>query len=219
MKQLNGMDAGFLNMETDNVFGHVSSLMVFEPLPGSRGAGLDVTKRTIMSRIDRLAPYRRRLVTVPFGLDLPYWGEDPDFDIDYHVRHHAVPPPGTPQQVAEVVSRIIARPLDRSRPLWELYVIEGIEGGRYIAHLNKIHHAAIDGAAGVLLLGTLLDEEPDAVPEIDTDVEIDWPVEAVPSSADLLRITLGEYLRRPEKVVRASVHAARSLAASTQNPG
>ena len=216
MKQLNGMDANFLNMETDTVFGHVSSMTIFEPLPGSNGAGLDVTKRTIMSRIDRLAPYRRRLVTVPFGLDLPYWVEDPDFDIDYHVRHHAVPPPGTPEQVGEVVSRIIARPLDRNRPLWELYVIEGLENGRYIAHLNKIHHAAIDGAAGVLLLGTLLDEEPDAVPEA---VDYEWPVEAIPTQADLLRITAGQYLRRPEKLVRLSVHAARSVAASTQNPG
>jgi diacylglycerol O-acyltransferase len=217
MKQLNGMDAGFLNMETDNVFGHVSSLMVFEPRPGSRGAGLDVTKRTIMSRIDRLAPYRRRLVTVPFGLDLPYWVEDPDFDIDYHVRHHAVPPPGTPEQLGEVISRIIARPLDRNRPLWELYVIEGIENGRYIAHLNKIHHAAIDGAAGVLLLGTMLDEQPDAEPDEVTDV--DWPVEAVPSAAEMLRITGMEYLRRPEKMIRLSVHAVRSIAASTRNPG
>ena len=153
MKQLGGMDANFLNMETSSMYGHVSSMMVFEPKPGTGGAGLDITKRAILSRIDQLEPYRRRLVTVPLGLDIPYWIEDPDFDIDYHVRHHAVPPPGTPKQLAEIVNRIIARPLDRSRPLWELYIIEGVENGRYIAQLNKIHHATIDGAAGVLLLG------------------------------------------------------------------
>ena len=66
---------------------------------------------------------------MPLGLDLPYWIEDPNFDIDFHVRHHAVPPPGTPQQLGEAVSRIIARPLDRARPLWELYVIEGVDNG------------------------------------------------------------------------------------------
>jgi WS/DGAT/MGAT family acyltransferase len=211
------MDANFLNMETASVFGHVSSLTVFEPLPGSSGAGLEITKRAILSRIDQLEPYRRRLVTVPLGLDIPYWIDDPDFDIDYHVRHHAVPPPGTPQQLAEVVSRIISRPLDRTRPLWELYVIEGVEGGRYIAQLNKIHHATIDGAAGVLLLGVMLDEDPNGVPDEAPDE--DWPVEQIPSSAELLSLTALEYTRRPEKMIRLGIHALRSLAASTHNPG
>src|SRR3954453_5998735 len=209
MKQLSGIDASFLNMESSNVFGHVSSLNLYDPAGAPGGAGLEATKQLILERIDELTPFRRRLVEVPLGLDLPYWVEDPDFDIDYHVRHHAVPPPGTPEQLGEVVSRIIARPLDRNRPLWELYVIEGIENGRYIAHLNKIHHAAIDGAAGVLLLGTLLDEQPDAEPDEVTDV--DWPVEAVPSAAEMLRITGLEYLRRPEKMIRLSVHAVRSI--------
>ena len=121
-----------------------------EDVPG--GAGVEATKRVILERIDQLAPFRRRLVEVPLGLDLPYWIEDPDFDIDFHVRHHAVPAPGTPQQLAEVVSRIHARPLDRSRPLWELYVIEGVDGGTKIAQLTKVHHATIDGASGALML-------------------------------------------------------------------
>jgi diacylglycerol O-acyltransferase / wax synthase len=216
MKQLNGMDASFLNMETPSNYGHVASLTIFEPQPGTGGAGLEVTKRTILSRIERLTPYRRRLVTVPFDLDLPYWIEDPDFDIDYHVRHHAVPPPGTPQQLADVVSRIVARPLDRRRPLWELYVIEGVEDGRYIAQLNKIHHAAIDGAAGVLLLSVMLDAHPETVPE---ETSVDWPVEEVPSSVELLRVTGREFLLRPEKVIRTGVRAVRGVAARTEIPG
>jgi diacylglycerol O-acyltransferase / wax synthase len=217
MKQLGGMDANFLNMETSAVYGHVSSMTIFEPPPGSEGAGLEITKRTILSRIEHLEPFRRRLVSVPFGLDIPYWIEDPDFDVDYHVRHHAVPPPGTPQQLADVVSRIIARPLDRSRPLWELYVIEGVENGRYVAQLNKIHHAAIDGAAGVVLLNAMLDSDPDAV---SAELPIEpWSGDAVPTSLDMLRITGREFLRRPEKLVRFWVHAIRSLAATTSNPG
>ncbi len=217
MKQLGGMDATFLNMESGSMYGHVSSMMVFEPQPGTGGAGLEITKRAILSRIDELEPYRRRLVTVPFGLDIPYWIEDPDFDIDYHVRHHAVPPPGSPQQLAEVVSRIIARPLDRRRPLWELYVIEGVENGKYIAQLNKIHHATIDGAAGVLLLGALLDEDPSSVPA--ETPPSGWPVEQLPSAVEMLSLTAREYIRRPEKVIRLGIHAVRSVAATTHNPG
>ena len=148
MRQLSGVDVSFLNMETPSVFGHVSSLNLYDPASAPGGAGLEATKQLILERIDELAPFRRRLVEVPLGLDLPYWVEDPDFDIDFHVRHHAVPPPGTPEQLGEVVRRIIARPLDRSRPLWELYVIEGVDGGNLIAQLTKIHHATIDGAAG-----------------------------------------------------------------------
>ena len=107
----------------------MSSLNIYDPSGAPGGAGLEATKQIILERIDQLAPFRRRLVEVPLGLDLPYWIEDPDFDIDFHVRHHAVPPPGTPEQLAETVTRIVARPLDRSRPLWELYVIEGLEDG------------------------------------------------------------------------------------------
>ena len=118
MRQLNGLDASFLNMETATTFGHVASLNVYDPADAPGGAGLEATKQTILERIDLLAPIRRRLIEVPVGLDLPYWIEDPNFDIDFHVRHHAVPPPGTPEQLADVVSRIVARPLDRSRPLW-----------------------------------------------------------------------------------------------------
>ncbi|HEX6658966.1 MAG TPA: wax ester/triacylglycerol synthase family O-acyltransferase [Ilumatobacter sp.] len=217
MKQLGGMDAAFLSMESGSMYGHVSSMTVFEPQPGTGGAGLEITKRAILSRIDQLEPYRRRLVTVPFGLDIPYWIEDPEFDIDYHVRHHAVPPPGTPQQLGDVVSRIISRPLDRRRPLWELYVIEGVENGKYIAQLNKIHHATIDGAAGVLLLGALLDEDPRSVPA-DAPTE-GWPVEQLPSAVEMLSLTAREYIRRPEKVIRLGIHAVRSMAATTHNPG
>ena len=217
MKQLGGMDATFLNMETGSMYGHVSSMTIFEPKAGTGGAGLEITKRAILSRIDQLEPYRRRLVTVPFGLDIPYWIEDPEFDIDYHVRHHAVPPPGTPQQLGEVVSRIISRPLDRRRPLWELYVIEGVENGKYIAQLNKIHHATIDGAAGVLLLGAMLDEDPTSVPA-ETPTEW-WPVEQLPSAVELLGLTVREFVKRPEKVIRLGIHAVRSMAATTHNPG
>jgi WS/DGAT/MGAT family acyltransferase len=216
MRQLSGIDASFLNMETSSVFGHVSSLNIYDPTGAPGGAGVEATKQTILERIDQLAPFRRRLVEVPLGLDLPYWIEDPDFDIDFHVRHHAVPPPGNPEQLAEVISRIVSRPLDRNRPLWELYVIEGVDNGRLIAQLTKIHHATIDGASGAKMLAAILDTDPAARP---TGEPQPWEPEQVPTDEALLRVTLAEYLRRPEKLVRLGVRTVRELAASTQSGG
>jgi WS/DGAT/MGAT family acyltransferase len=216
MKQLNGLDVSFLNMETSTVFGHVSSLTMFDPSRAPGGGGLEATKQILLERMDLLPPYRRRLRQVPLGLDLPYWVEDPHFDIDFHVRHHAVPPPGTPEQLGEVVSRIHARPLDRSRPLWELYVIEGYDEGRLVVQLSKVHHAAIDGASGAAILAAVLDTDPDWRPHGTTAT---WRPDDEPSDAQLLQQTLLEYVRRPEKVIRLSVRTLREFAERRQHGG
>jgi WS/DGAT/MGAT family acyltransferase len=213
MRQLSGIDVSFLNMETGSVYGHVSSLNIFDPTGAPGGAGVEATKQLIRERFDAVAPFRRRLVEVPMGLDLPYWIEDPNFDLDFHVRHHAVAPPGTPEQVADAISRIVARPLDRSRPLWELYVIEGIEGGR-IAQLTKIHHAAIDGASGALMLAALLDTDPSYRP---TGDQPPWEPDRIPTDIELLQRTMAEYVRRPEKMVRLTVRTLRQMAQATSS--
>ena len=197
MKQLSGVDVSFLNMETSAVYGHVASMTIYDPEGAPGGAGVEATKQVILERIDQLAPFRRRLVEVPLGLDLPYWIEDPDFDIDFHVRHHAVPAPGTPEQLSEVVSRIHARPLDRRRPLWELYVIEGVDGGTRIAQLTKVHHATIDGASGALMLAAILDTEKDARPHGEPAV---WTPDRVPSDTELLQRTMLQYAAQPREV-------------------
>ena len=215
MKQLSGMDVSFLNMETSTVFGHVSSMTVYDPSGTPGGAGLEATKALVAQRLDRLDPFRRRLVTVPLGLDLPYWVEDSELDLDFHIRHLAVPPPGTPEQVSEVVARIMGRPLDRRRPLWELYVIEGLEGGR-IAQLTKIHHATIDGASGANLLATLLDTDPGARPDA---VAVPIEGETIPSDMEMLQRTMFEYVKRPEKMIRLTVRSLRELSKSTRNGG
>ncbi len=216
MKQLSGIDVGFLAMETAGSYGHVASMNIFDLEGAPEGAaGVEATKRLILERIDRLAPFRRRLVEVPLGLDLPYWIEDPDFDIDYHVRHHAVPAPGTPQQLAEVVARIHARALDRRRPLWELYVIEGVDGGRKVAQVTKVHHATIDGASGALMLAAILDPTPD----VEHVAPPAWTAEAVPSGAEMLWLTARQVVRNPERFIRISVRALRELGESTRNGG
>ncbi len=215
MQQLSGMDVTFLNMETSSTFGHVASLNIYDPSGTVGGAGLEWTKQLLLDRIGMLAPLRRRLVQVPFGLDLPYWIEDPDFDIDFHVRHHAVAPPGSPQQLSEAISRIHARPLDRSRPLWEMYVIEGVDNGRLVAQFMKVHHATIDGAAGAIMLASLLDLEREPRPM----TPVPWTPERLPTDQELLRRTFIEYVKRPEKAVRLTTRAVRELAAASQNGG
>jgi diacylglycerol O-acyltransferase len=216
MRQLSGTDVSFLNMETVSTYGHVSSMNIYDPADSAGGAGVEATKQVILERIDLLAPFRRRLIEVPLGLDLPYWIEDPDFDIDFHVRHHAVPAPGTPEQLADIVSRIHARPLDRRKPLWELYVIEGVDNGKLIAQLTKVHHAAIDGAAGAAMLGAILDLDRDTRP---TGKPAPWTPDRVPTDQEMLQRTLVEYLQRPEKFIRLSVRAGREIAASTGSGG
>ena len=114
----------------------------------------------VAERLHLLPPFRWRLAEVPFGLDHPYWFDDPDFDLDFHIREIALPAPGDERLLAEQVARLVARPLDRARPLWEMYLIHGLEDGR-VAVLIKMHHAAVDGVSGAEVLGVLLDPSPE----------------------------------------------------------
>ena len=209
MKQLTGLDTSFLNMETATTYGHISGLAIFDPStsPGAPATYEDL-KRLIADRIHLLPPYRRRLVQVPFGLDHPYWIEDPDFDLDFHVRHIGLPPPGDDHQLGEQVSRIVARPLDRNRPLWELYVIEGLPGGR-VAQLTKIHHCTIDGVSGAEILATLLDLEP--VPRKVDPPRRAWRPEPEPTQIEMLARGLWAVTGTPRKAWRLGREGLRYL--------
>lgn len=145
MQQLTTSDAMFLYMEHAASYGHVCGLQLFDGprLPQVReGQEYDDHMEAFL----QMVPFsRRRLVEMPLKLGHPYWINDPDFDLEYHWRQTAVPSPGTREQVEQVVSRIAARPLDRARPLWELYEVEGIDAGEKFAIFTKIHHSAADG--------------------------------------------------------------------------
>src|SRR3954465_2144471 len=160
MRQLTSLDAQFLNVESARIYGHVAFLGIYDPstAPGGKLGAPEVT-RLLEERLPLLPPLRWRLVPVPLGLDLPYWVDDPDFDLEFHIRETALPEPGDDRQLAETVQRVFGRPLDRSRPLWELYVIHGLEGGR-VAMLTKIHHAVVDGIWGKEIMAVLLAPEP-----------------------------------------------------------
>jgi WS/DGAT/MGAT family acyltransferase len=139
----------------------VGGLAILDPssAPGGSLTLLDL-QNLIGGRLPVVPPFRWRLAEVPFNLDYGYWIEDPDFDLEFHVRELALAPPGTDAQLAEQVARIFSRPLDRSRPLWELYLIHGLPSGR-LGVLSKIHHAVIDGMSGAEILGALLDLTPE----------------------------------------------------------
>ena len=206
VKQLSGLDAAFLYMETPTTYGHVNGLAIYERPDGDYDPYQAAYER-FDALLGRLEPMRRRLVEVPFSLDHPYWIDDPDFDLSYHVRHIGLAPPGGADQLAEQVARIVGRKMDRSRPLWEAYVIEGLADGRW-AMLTKTHHATIDGASGVLLLGLLTDPSPDTpMPE-----HVDWVGEAIPSDRDLLERTIRNLAANPVKGMRLSLRMLRNLA-------
>lgn len=217
MQQLTGLDTSFLNMENATTYGHVSGLAIFDPStsPGAPATYEDV-KRLIADRIHLLPPYRRRLVQVPFGLDHPYWIEDPDFDLDFHVRNIGLPPPGDDRQLAEQVSRIVARPLDRNRPLWELYVIEGLPGG-LVAQLTKIHHCTIDGVSGAEILATLLDLEPE--PRVVDPPRRAWRPEPEPTQIEMLARGLWAVAGTPRKAWRLGREGLRHLPELTRSLG
>ena len=130
MRQLTSLDAQFLALETARQSGHVAGLAILDPstAPGGRLDVIDL-QALIAERLPLLPPLRWRLAEVPLGLDYPYWVDDADFDLEFHVRELGLPPPGTDSQLADLVARITARPLDRTRPLWELHLIHGLEGG------------------------------------------------------------------------------------------
>jgi diacylglycerol O-acyltransferase / wax synthase len=165
MRQLTPLDAQFLNVESPTTVGHVGSLVVLDPSTAPGGWGLDAVRAVCEQRLHLVPLMRQRLVEVPLGLGRPYWVDDPHFDIEFHLRELALPSPGSREQLGEQVARIHARPLDRSRPLWEAYVITGLEDGR-AAFYSKVHHAAIDGVSGEEILETIMDVtvEPREVP-------------------------------------------------------
>ena len=209
MKQLTGLDGSFLYMETPTSFGHVNGLAIYER-PDADFDPYATVYRRYASKVGELEPMRRRVVEVPMGLDHPYWVMDPNFDLDFHIRHMSLAPPGRRDQLAEQVARIVGRPMDRTRPLWEVYVIEGLEDGSW-ALLTKYHHATIDGASGVIMMTMMNDLTPDAPPPGESPP---WEPEEIPTDAELLRLAIANLVRNPAKAMRVQLRMVRDFAAA-----
>jgi diacylglycerol O-acyltransferase len=214
MQQLSGLDAAFLALEGPSMFGHVGSLCIIDPSSAAQPLTLERLTRVVASRLPLVPPFRRRLVQVPLGLDQPYWIDDPDFDIEFHVRELALPAPGSERQLADQAARLHARPLDRGRPLWELYLISGLEHGR-MAIYTKVHHAAIDGVSGNDILGALLDLEPEG-----RELPLaDWPRDRQPGNINLLARSALSWARQPWRATRLTIELLRSAPAVLRSPG
>jgi WS/DGAT/MGAT family acyltransferase len=221
LRQLTGLDAQFLALESPRQAGHVSGLAILDPStrPNGRLELADV-QSMIAERLPLLPPFRWRLKAVPLGLDYPYWIDDPDFDLEYHVRELALAPPPTDEKLGEQVARIFARPLDRARPLWEVYLIHGLAHG-HVAVLTKIHHAVIDGMSGAEIMGVLLDLSPDGREAPSPD--------GAPGRADrepgelemLMRGLLGtpRYIERVARALPSTLPNIQDVAFLSQVPG
>ena len=140
--RLSALDASFLFLDRETTPMHAGGLAVFEP--PAEGLDLDRLIRLVRQRLPFVPRYRQRVRSIPFGVARPVWVDDEDFDITYHVRRSALPKPGTREQLNELVARLISRRLDRDRPLWELYLIEGLQDGQ-VAIVSKTHEALVDG--------------------------------------------------------------------------
>ncbi len=200
MQQISGLDATFLFLETQNAPMHIGSVGIFDP--STAPGGVVRFKRIIQTIKERahLAPFlRQRLVEVPFNADFPYWVRDESFDPEFHIRHIALPKPGDWRQLCIQVSRLQARALDRSRPLWELYIIEGLDNVEGIppgcfAMMTKLHHAAIDGVSSQAIAATLCD----ATPEIrEVDGAEQWRADTPPTPFELTAMAVENNAMRP----------------------
>ncbi|MEO6204777.1 MAG: wax ester/triacylglycerol synthase family O-acyltransferase [Mycobacteriales bacterium] len=214
MQQLSGLDAAFLAMETSSVFGHVGSVCVLDPSTSPEDFTLERLTRMIESRLHLIPPFRRRLVEVPLGLDQPYWIEDPDFDIEYHVRELALAAPGDDRQLADQAARLHARALDRRRPLWEIYLIHGLQGGRKAVY-SKVHHAAIDGVSGNDILAAVLDLTPEGREQAETP---EWIRDKQPGSLEMLARSAVSLAGHPLRAARLSYDLVKSVPGLATGP-
>ncbi|MCZ8379882.1 wax ester/triacylglycerol synthase family O-acyltransferase [Mycobacterium sp. CPCC 205372] len=191
MKRLRGWDAVLLYSETPNVHMHTLKLAVIELDDlGGRTFGVEDFRKVLHGRLYKLDPFRYQLVDIPWKFHHPMWRENCEVDLDYHVRSYRVDSPGGRRQLDEAVGRIASTPLDRSRPLWEMYLIEGLAGGR-IAVLGKIHHALADGVASANLLARGMDLQ--TGPQADRD---SYATDPAPSRAELVRTAFGDHIRQ-----------------------
>ncbi|WP_433238349.1 WS/DGAT/MGAT family O-acyltransferase [Actinomadura nitritigenes] len=197
---MSGLDASFYLLEDENTPLHVASVVVFEGPAPSYG---DVV-RTIAAKLPLVPRYRQRVRGVPLHLGRPVWVDDPHFNILYHVRHTALPAPGNDEQLRNLSGRVLAQRLDPAKPLWEIWLVEGLTGGRW-AMIAKVHHCMVDGIAGMDLATVLFDLSPEFEQPRETEP---WEPDAEPSDlallADAARRTVTRPLRQLTDVARSA---------------
>ena len=199
LKRLTGLDSALLAAEMPGTLLHLMAVMVLDPMTVPGGYSFAKFRDFIAHRLHLVPPLRRRLLEVPFGLGRPAWIDDPELEIDFHLRRAAVPSPGGPIELAQMAAKINERPLDRSRPLWEIVVVEGVEGGQ-IALLAKLHHSMMDGMAGMQFMASLFSR----VPELEEPPRsISETPDPVPGGLSLLTRAVPSLVGQPARAARA----------------
>ena len=188
------LDELFIHLEGPNTHMHVGAAVIFEGPPPDYQDVLE----GIEARLDRVPRFRQKLSTVPFGLGRPVWVDDTHFNVEYHVRHTALPAPGNDQKLKRLTARIMSQQLDRSKPLWEIWFAEGLGGDRW-AMITKTHHSLVDGVSGADIMSAIMDLEPEPPP-----VEPKrWIPEPEPTADQLLVDAVKERLTSPAEIVRS----------------
>ena len=209
MKRLSGMDATFLYIETREMHMHVIGVLLLDTSTMTGGYSFDKIRQMLEDRIHLMPAFRRRLVPVPLGLGHPVWIDDPEFDIENHLHRIGAPPPGDQKALTEVVGDIASSQLRRDRPLWEMWVVEGLEDEQ-AAIVTKMHHATIDGASGADVMVHLLDLTPEIQEKPKPDER--FLGERRPSDFKLLRDALVTQIANPVRVVGAAARATGNAA-------
>jgi diacylglycerol O-acyltransferase / wax synthase len=194
MERMSGLDASFLYFETPNMHMHVVATIVFDPTTVPGGYSFDKVREMIQSRLHLGKPLRRKLAPTPFNLNHPVWIEDRDFDLDYHVRRIGCPSPGSEEQLADIVGDIASRPLDRARPLWEVWIVEGLENG-LVASVAKMHHCTIDGVSGANFMQAFFDLSPEGTER--PEAKDTWEPDHKPSDVELIARAVIAKTQRP----------------------
>ncbi len=211
--RLSAVDVSFLAQEGASSHMHIGGVTVLEGPPPAFCDLLDLLR----SRLHLVPRYRHKLATPPLGTGRPLWVDDPSFDLEYHLRQTALPSPGSEEQLLNLVGRVFSQQLDRSKPLWEMYAVEGLEGGRW-AMISKTHHCLIDGISGVDLATVLFDLEP--VPRVVDGGDAPWEPRREPSGTELLlrgaRGVVRTSLQLSERAVRAASRPERAVSAGLE---
>ncbi len=202
-ERLSGLDSSFLHLENHSTHMHVAACAVFEGRPPS----YEDLLASISERLHLIPRYRQRLANVPLDQGRPVWVDDPHFHVSYHVRHAALPRPGGEQQLKRLAGRVFSHALDRTRPLWEVWLVEGVDENRF-AVLTKTHHALVDGVSGVDIVTVLFDASPDPLPVAQPAQT--WAARPLPSSSQLLAEALLERANVPREIARGVRAAIRT---------
>jgi len=215
--RLTALDSSFLDLESPGVHMHVASVGILDPGRLARDDGsidFDEILRVTEAGLFRAPRFRQKLATVPLT-GAPVWVDDPHFNVLYHVRHTALPIPGDERRLKRLVGRIVSQKLDRSKPMWEMWFVEGLEGGR-IAVISKIHHCLIDGISGVDLTSAFMGPDPDHRPDL---VDHRWVPRPAPGALELVSHEIGRRVALPARLARSLSRSLRNPASAVRGAG